>query len=181
MTSPLSGKKVLFVIAPSQFRDEELIEPKKVLEEAGARTVIASPTHGIAHGMLGSSVMPQMTVRDAKAADYDAVVVVGGMGSPEHLWGLKPLHALLQDRIKAGKVVGAICLSGAVLGKAGVAKGRRATCWPDPGAIAALRAGGATYVKADVVVDGNLVTADGPTSARKFGEALAKAMGERPG
>ena len=177
MSAPLASRKVLFVIAPSRFRDEELLEPKKVLEAAGARTAIASTTHGIAHGMLGATVMPQLLVKDAKAADYDAVVVVGGMGSPEHLWEHRPLHALLQDRAKAGKVVGAICLSGAVVGKAGIAKGKRATCWADPRAVAALEAGGATYEKSGVVVDGNLVTADGPESARRFGEALVKALG----
>src|SRR5512146_1381797 len=106
---PLSGKRVLFVIAPDQFRDEELLEPKRVLEAAGARTAIASTKTGVAAGMLGAKVMPQLLVRDAKPADYDAVVVVGGMGSPKHLWNHLPLLALVQDRAKAGKVVGAIC------------------------------------------------------------------------
>lgn len=177
MTPSLSGKRILFVIAPEQFRDEELLEPKHLLEAAGARIAIASTKTGVATGMLGAKVMPQMLVRDAKAADYDAVVVVGGAGSPKHLWNHLPLLALVRDRANAGKVVGAICLSGAVLGKAGVAKGKRATCWPDETAIAALRNGGATYEKADVVVDGRLVSADGPPSAAKFAEAVATAMG----
>jgi protease I len=173
----LSTKKVLFVIAPDQFRDEELLEPKRILEAAGARTEIASTKSGVATGMLGAKVMPNLLVKDAKASKYDAVVVVGGMGSPQHLWNHAPLHAILRDRAAAGKVVAAICLSGAVLGKAGVAKGRRATCWPDDTAIAALRTAGATYEKTDLVVDGNLLSADGPPTARKFGEAIAKALG----
>jgi protease I len=176
MAASLAGKRVLFVFAPEQFRDEELLEPKRILEAAGARTALASTRTGVATGMLGARVMPQMLVRDAKAQDYDAVVVVGGMGSPRHLWNDGPLLAILRDRARAGKVVGAICLSGAVLGKSGIAKGRRATCWPDDTAIAALRNGGATYEKADVVVDGNLVSADGPASATKFGEAIVRAM-----
>lgn len=177
MSLPLASKKVLFVIAPEQFRDEELLEAKHVLEAAGARTAIASTKTGIATGMLGAKVRPSIPLREAKNADWDAVVVVGGAGSPKHLWDCALLHALLRDRAAAGKVVAAICLSGAVLGKAGVAKGRRATCWPDDRAIAALRAGGAIYEAADVVVDGPVVTADGPPSARKFGEAVARALG----
>jgi len=177
MPATLSGKRVLIVFAPEQFRDEELLEPRRVIEAAGARTALASTRTGVATGMLGARVMPQMLVKDAKAADYDAVVVVGGTGSPRHLWNDGPLLAILRDRAKAGKVVGAICLSGAVLGKSGIAKGRRATCWPDETAIAALRNGGAVYEKAGVVVDGNLVSADGPESAREFGEAVVKAMG----
>jgi protease I len=177
MSPSLAQKKVLLVVAPEQFRDEELLEPKRVLEAAGARTAIASTKEGIVTGMLGAKMRPAFRVKDARAADYDAVVVVGGTGSPQHLWNHAPLHALLRDRAAAGKVVAAICLSGAVLGKAGVVKGKRATCWPDPSAIAALTAGGAIYEKADVVTDGLVVTADGPASATKFGEAIAKAMG----
>lgn len=176
MNPSLANRKVLIVVAPDQFRDEEYAEPRKALEAAGAKTVVASTRPGTARGMLGARVEPSILVKDARPADYDGVVVVGGMGSPEFLWDHAPLHALLRDRAAAGKVVAAICLSGAVLGKAGVAKGRRATCWPDDAAIEALRAGGATYEKAGVVVDGRLVTADGPSSARKFGEAVVRAL-----
>lgn len=176
MAPSLSGRKVLLVIAPDQFRDEELVEPKKALEAAGARVSISSTKEGIARGMLGAKVMPHCLVKDAKE-EWDAVVVVGGMGSPKHLWDHRPLHLLLQDRAKAGKVVGAICLSGAVLAKAGVARGKRATCWPDRAAVAALEAGGALYEKSPVVTDGKVVTADGPESAAAFGRALVEAMG----
>ena len=177
MAPSLAGKKVLFVVAPDGFRDEELLEPRKVLESAGASASVASTKAGSATGMLGGRIAATLLVRDAKPADWDAVVVVGGMGSPAHLWDHAPLHALLRDRAAAGKVVAAICLSGAVLGKAGVAKGKRATCWPDPAAIAALRAGGASYEESGVVADGKVITADGPPSARAFGEAVARAMG----
>ena len=177
MAQTLTGKKVLLVVAPDQFRDEELIEPRKALEEAGADVTVASTKEGTAKGMLGATVTPTLLVQDANAADWDGVVVVGGMGSPEHLWDCAPLHSLVQDRAAAGKIVGAICLSGAVLGKAGVAKGKKATCWPEPSAIAALEDGGAIYEKAGVIVDGNIVTGDGPPSAPEFGAALVRALG----
>ncbi len=178
MAPSIAGKKVLLVVAPDGFRDEELLEPKKVLDAAGARTTVASTKEGIATGMLGARVMPQTTVKDARAEEWDAVVVVGGAGSPRHLWDHAPLHALLQDRAKAGKVVAGICLSGAVLAKAGVLQGKKATCWPDPAAIGALEKGGAAYEKTGVVADGKVVTGDGPPSARAFGEAVARAMQE---
>lgn len=177
MAQPAAGKSVLFVVAPEGFRDEELLEPKRVLEAAGARTAVASTRPGVATGMLGAKVEAQAAVKDARPEEWDAVVVVGGAGSPKHLWEHAPLHALLRDRAKAGKVVAGICLSGAVLAKAGVLQGKKATCWPDPAAVAALGAGGAAYAKTGVVADGMVVTADGPPSARAFGEAIAKAMG----
>lgn len=174
----LCTKKVLFVIAPDQFRDEELAEPKKVLEAAGAEITVASTRPGPAKGMLGAHVVPDLLIQDASSADYDAIVVVGGMGSPEHLWNNSALHALLQQASKDGKVIGTICLSGAVLGKSGIARGKRVTCWPDEHAVAALMEGGVTYEKGRVLVDGNIVTADGPPSARDFGEALAKVLNQ---
>lgn len=176
MSKTLAGKRVLLVIAPELFRDEELMEPKKALEAAGASTTLASTRTGTATGMLGATATPEILVEDARSEEFDGVVVVGGMGSPDHLWDHAPLHALVKERAEAGKVVGAICLSGAVLGRAGVVRGKRATCWPDPSAIAALEEGGATYEKAGVVVDGRIVTGDGPPSAAKFGEALVKAL-----
>jgi len=181
MAGRLKGKRVLFVVAPEQFRDEEYLEPRRVLEREGAQVEVASTKPGTATGMLGAKVEPGFLVKNARASDFDAVVAVGGMGSPEHLWNHTPLRAILQDRAKAGKVVAGICLSGAVLGKAGVAKGRRATCWPDAAAIEELRKGGARYEKQPVVADGNVITADGPASARAFGEAIAAALGGGPG
>jgi protease I len=126
--------------------------------------------------MMGGRADATLAVSDARAADYDAVAVVGGMGSPAHLWDHAPLHALLREVAVAGGVVGAICLSGAVLARAGLLRGKHATCWPSPEAIAALKEGGAAYEKARVVVDGRVVTADGPPSARDFGEALARVL-----
>ena len=172
----LCTKKVLFVVAPDQFRDEELSEPKKVLEAAGAEVTVASTRPGPAKGMLGGHVVPDLLVQDARSEDYDGIVVVGGMGSPEHLWNNTALHALLKQASESGKVIGTICLSGALLGKSGIAKGKRATCWPDENAVAALMEGGVTYEKGRVVVDGDIVTADGPPSARDFGETLVKVL-----
>ena len=166
------------IVAPDPFRDEELAEPRKVFEDQGATVSLASTRPGTASGMLGARVKPDLLVAEAKAADYDAVVVVGGMGSPEHLWDHPSLHELLRQAAADGKVLGAICLSGAVLGKAGVAQGKHVTCWSSPEAIAALKDGGALYEKARVVVDGRVVTADGPTSSREFGEAVARVLQE---
>jgi protease I len=174
----LAAKKVLLVVAPDQFRDEELIEPRKALEAQGASVAVASTQAGPAVGMMGARVNADLAVSDARAADFDAVVVVGGMGSPAHLWEHAPLHSLLREVATAGGVIGAICLSGAVLAKAGLLRGKHATCWSSPEAVAAMNEGGALYEKARVVVDGRIVTADGPPSSREFGEALVRVLSE---
>jgi protease I len=169
----LNGTRVLMVIAPEDFRDEELLEPKKLLTEAGAQVTVASTREGEASGMLGATIKPDAVVDSLKAADYHAVVVVGGMGSPTHLWNHSHVHKLLKETHTAGRVVGAICLSGAVLANAGVLAGKRATVWATD---AALQQGNARYVKEHVVHDGNVVTADGPEAAPEFGRTLITAL-----
>lgn len=172
----LAGSKVLMVIAPSEFRDEELLEPKKVLESEGAHVTVASTRAGEAKGMLGATVTPDTTLDNVKASDFHAIVVVGGMGSPEFLWTNSHLHQLVQQMHREEKVVAAICLSGAALAKAGVLQGRKATVWEMPESRAAFDEGKATFVKEHVVEDGHLITADGPEAATDFGKRIANKL-----
>lgn len=176
MANILDGKNVLMIIAPNDFRDEELLEPQRILTEAGAKVVVASTQAGEAKGMLGAKVTPSTTVDKENSGKYAAVVVVGGMGSPEHLWENEHVHKLLQDSLNQHKVVAGICLSGAVLAKAGVLRGCEATVYATPESTLALEHGGATYKRDHVVHDGNVVTADGPEAAKDFAQAIIKAM-----
>lgn len=175
--STLSGKKVLMVIAPKEFRDEELLEPRGILERAGAIVSVASTAPGECSGMLGATTRADLAIKDARAADYDAVVVVGGMGSPTHLWGNGALHGLLRDAQKGGKVIGGICLSGAALARAGVLEGKKATVWRTPESLAEMEKGKAKTLTEKVVVDGKVVTANGPEAAKEFGKEIARLLG----
>lgn len=168
----LAGIKILMVIAHEQFRDEELLEPRKIFCDAGAEVIVASTGMGEAKGMLGAKVKPDMHLAKVKPADYDAVVVVGGMGSPTQLWDNPELHSVLQEMERSEKVISAICLSGAALARAGVLEGRKATVWPMPESLSALEQGKARYVKEPVVYDGRTITANGPEAAREFGETV---------
>lgn len=172
----LSGKKVLFVICQDGFRDEELAHPREEVAGAGAAVDVAAREKAPARGMFGAVESPGLRIRDARAADYDAVVAVGGRGTPEHLWNDGDLHRLLRDARAAGKVVGGICLSGATLAIAGVLKGIEATCYPTDASRKEMQKGGATFVEKPVVVSGRIVTANGPGAARDFGKALVAAL-----
>ncbi len=172
----LAGRRVLAVIAPRNFRDEELFEPKAALEARGASVTVASTSTESAKGMLGAWAQPERTIEQCAVADYDAIAVVGGMGSPQHLWNHAALHELLRGAAARGKVVAGICLSGAVLANAGVLQGKRATVYRTDQSLAALEAGGATYTGEPLVIDGTVITAEGPAVARKFGEAIGDAL-----
>jgi len=172
----LAGTRILMVVAPEQFRDEELLEPKKIFEEEGAEVVVASTQAGEAKGMLGARVTPDAQIKDVKASEFDAVAVVGGMGSPDHLWQNDTLHNILREMNTTNKVVSAICLSGAALANAGVLESKEATVWPMPESLQALEKGKAKYKKQPVVKDGRTITANGPEAAREFGETIVKEL-----
>src|SRR3989304_9499134 len=165
MTGKLAGKKILIVIAPKNFRDEELNHPKEIFEKEGAKVTIGCKQMGKCSGMLGAAATPDILIKDAKADDYDAVIVVGGNGSPEHLWNDSQLYKVIQDADKSGKVVAAICLSGAVLAKAGVLKNREATVYETPESLKELQNGGGGGLKKEVVILGEGITEKKPEGA----------------
>ncbi|MBN2478434.1 DJ-1/PfpI family protein [Candidatus Micrarchaeota archaeon] len=163
--------KVLFVIAPKNFRDEELMEPKKVLEGKGHKVVVASMGKNECTGMLGKKVKPDIDVKEAKAEDYDAVIIIGGSGAAG-LAENKEVLKLVKKAKELGKVYGAICIAPMVLGKAGVAKGKKLTLFRSEEAVRMVKEGGAEIVEQDVVQDEKMITASGPKAAKKFGEAI---------
>lgn len=171
----LAGKRVVMIVAHRDFRDEELFEPKKVFEAHGAMVVVASSTPEEARGMLGGSVKPDLLLKDVRAADYDAVVFVGGEGAKEY-WGDQEAHRIAREALEQGKVLGAICLAPVTLARAWVLAGRRATVYPSE--AAEIKAGGAEYTDARVEVDRSVVTASGPEDAREFAEAIVTLMAQ---
>lgn len=167
--------QILFIVAPEKFRDEELFEPQKVLVSAGHTTTIASLTPGTCYGRCGGTVEAVIGLNQVNAEDFDAIVFVGGSGSHEY-FDHPAAHLLCQRAVAAGKILAAICAAPSILAKAGVLQGHRVTCFADEEYYEILRTAGAERIDAPVVVDGRLVTADGPESAKAFGEAIAVAL-----
>lgn len=165
-----AGKgRVLMVIAPEGFRDEELKIPKVLFEEAGLRVVVASVSTAEAKGMLGMRVKPDVELSEVDVADYDAVVFVGGIGSRVYFADPQALR-IAREAVQRGKVLGAICLAPVILARAGVLKGKRATVWPSEGKT--LQELGANYTARPVEVDDRVVTANGPQAAEAFAQKI---------
>lgn len=167
-------KKVLMVIAPDKFRDEEYREPRRILEEKGCAVTVASSHRRPVRGMLGMTVTPDATLAEVAPDDYDLVVFVGGSGAEAYFDDARA-QAIASETVKAGKPLGAICVAPTILANAGLLKGKKATVWESQ--APALRAGGAQYTGRPVERDGTIVTADGPGSAARFAEELARALG----
>ncbi len=172
------SKSILMVIAPDQFRDEELHAPREIFKNYGWQVDTVSTKTGDINGMLGAVETVSKTLDDIDANMYDGIVVVGGMGSPEYLYDNTQLHSILKTVSNNGKVVSSICLSGAVLAKAGLLKGKTATVWPDETAIQILKDNGANYTEDPCVTDGKTVTANGPEAAKAFGQAVSDQVRE---
>jgi len=164
--------KLLLAVAPERFRDEELEVPRRTFEEVGIGVDIASTVAGTCTGMLGGTAEAAMTFDDADPDDYAGIVVVGGSGSEEHLWGSERLRDLVRSFFEQGKVVAAICLAPVVLARAGILAGRQATVYPSPAAVAEMKKAGANLLEIPVVADMQVVTANGPGAAAQFADTI---------
>jgi protease I len=168
----------VMIVAHRDFRDEELFTPRKILETAGAKVTVASSDIREASGMLGRTVKPDLLVKDINPDSYDALVFVGGPGAQEY-WDDRKAHEIARRAAKGKKIVGAICIAPVTLANAGLLDGKRATVWRTE--AGRLRAQGADYTGRDVEVDGNIITANGPEAAEKFGREIVAALGRQPG
>lgn len=166
-------KKILMVIAPKGFRDEEFLEPKQVFEESGAEVTVASKGVDKAQGKLGATANVDIDISDAVAFDYDAVVFIGGPGATVYFKD-ETAHKLAKDAAESGRVVGAICIAPSILANAGVLEGKKATSFPSEEKNIEPKC--AEYTGHDVQVDGKIITANGPEAATDFGHAIVRAL-----
>ena len=174
----LKGKKIAMIIAFSDFRDEELFIPRSIFFGEGAEVSLASVKTGQALGAYGGVANVDILLHNLDASRFDAVIFVGGAGAhgyieDENCW------KIVRNALEQNKVVGAICVAPAILARAGVLKRKKATVWSnnmDKSLVKILKEEGVYYETAPVVVDGNIVTANGPEAARKFGEAIVRVL-----
>ena len=120
--------KVAMIVAPQNFRDEELLKPKEVLESEGFSVEIFSKRAGKAKGMLGAAVEAK-SYEDIKTENFEAVVFVGGAGASS-FFSDKKAHEIAISAWKSGKVLAAICIAPSILANAVILKGKNVTCYP---------------------------------------------------
>lgn len=165
--------KILMIIAPEKFRDEEYFEPKTIFEEAGYDVVTASTKVGVINGSHGGSACSDITIDQIDDGDYDTVVFVGGQGSYAFDTN-KKVQAVALRFADSGKFVNAICHAPIIIAKAGLLAGKNATV--HSGDTDELNALGVHYTGENVTQDGRIITADGPHSATEFGDAIITAL-----
>lgn len=173
----LSHARVL-MIATDGFETSELMKPRQALIDAGATVTLASlkmaPITGESGGEKGDSIAPDMLVSEVDGADYDALVLPGGVHNPDTLRMDETTVDLVETFFEDGKTVAAICHAPWLLIEADIVDGKRATSWPS--LRTDLENAGATVVDEEVVVDGNLITSRNPDDIPAFVEAIKAAL-----
>lgn len=171
----LKGKKVAILVADG-FEQVELTEPKKALDEAGAQTRIVSPAKGKVkgwqHTQWGDELPVDVPLGQARADEFDALLLPGGVMNPDHLRRNPEAQRFVKAFFEAGKPVAAICHGPWTLIDAGVARGRKMTSYET--IQMDLKNAGVDWVDQEVVVDGNLVTSRKPDDIPAFNRAMVE-------
>jgi protease I len=166
-------KKSLLIIAPQGFQDIELNGTRKGLQEANFEVVLASTEAGECTGKFGAKEQAALALRDVKVEDYDRIAYIGGPGAHK-LPDDPDAVRIARETVAAKKPLGAICIAPLVLGRAGVLQGIEATVWNEDGLQGPiLENDGAIYTGEPIVVDGLIVTGEGPQVAEEFGKTFA--------
>jgi len=169
-------KPILMVIAPKDFRDEELFETKEELLDAGLTIVTASISKGICTGTKDGKTIAEVELEDLDTNNYQGVVFVGGPGSRIYFEDPEA-HRIAKEMHADEKLVAAICVAPVILAKAGLLKDKSATVFNSE--IETLKKMGANYTGLALTQDENIITANGPQSSRAFGELIAKTFAEK--
>jgi protease I len=169
--------KILLLIAQEGFQTKEYHDPKRVLEAAGHVVVTASLDGGTATSNIGEKTPVDIALREVRTTDYDGVFMIGGPGAPAFLDNAEAARIMTNAAAREGMCYGAICVSPRILAKEGVLSGKRATGWDLDHELAGIfEKNNVYYERAPVVVDGRVITADGPASAEAFGEAIVRRL-----
>lgn len=177
--APLEGKRVA-VLMTDGVEQVEYTEPRSFLEQQGAEVILISPkgvgeeVQGMHHGAAGKTFRVEMNIKDARPADFDALLLPGGEKNPLELRKSDESIAFIRDFYAEDKPIAAICHAPWLLIDAGIAESKNLTSWPD--IQDDMKNAGAEWVDQEVVIDEKLITSRKPDDIPAFNHALMTAM-----
>ena len=179
---PQVSEAKILIVATDGFEESELFGPLQILRDRGAEVKLASPDlkpiQATVHDDPGKTIRPDMTVGDARAEDFDALILPGGVRNPDQLRTCKAAIDLIRAFDNAGKPVAAICHGPWLLVEADLLRGKTATSWPS--IRTDMKNAGANVIDEPAVTDGNIVTSRNPDDVPAFTEAVIALIEQAP-
>jgi protease I len=175
----VSGKRVA-ILATDGVEQVELTEPRKALDDAGAKTVLVSPKNGKIkawqHDHWGDELQVDLPLSNARADDFDALLLPGGVMNPDHLRSEPQAVEFVREFFRSGKPIAAICHGPWMLVEAGAVRGRTITSWPS--LQTDIKNAGGDWVDREVVTDEGIVTSRKPDDIPAFNRKMIEEFGE---
>lgn len=172
-TNRLEGMRVAILVA-DMFEQVELTEPRNALQQAGAQTVLVSPSQGEVQGAKhydkADRFKVEMPLDKATVEQFDALMLPGGVANPDQLRMNRKAVQFVRGFFDGGKPVAAICHAPWTLVEADVVRGLRLTSWPS--LQTDIRNAGGNWVDEVNVTDQNLTTSRKPDDISKFNDAM---------
>ena len=175
----ISGKRIA-ILATDGVEQSEFAEPRKALDDAGGKTLLVSPKTDIVkawqHDHWGDEITVDVPLSRARADDFDALLLPGGVMNPDRLRMDPDAVSFVREIFQSGKPVAAICHGPWLLVEAGVLKGRTVTSWPS--LQTDIRNAGGDWVDREVVTDEGLVTSRKPEDMPAFNKKMLEEFSE---
>ncbi len=175
----LRGKKIA-IITENGFEEVELTSPKQELEAAGAEVHIVSPQKDKVkawdHDHWSIELPVDVQIENAKADDYDALMIPGGVLNPDKMRMNHKCVEFARQFLEAGKPVAAICHGPQLLIETGMISGRKMTSYPS--VKTDLENAGVAWIDKEVVTDNGLVTSRSPKDLKTFNKKMIEEIKE---
>src|SRR4051812_32313828 len=176
MSTELKDRRVAFLVANEGVEEVELTEPREAVERAGGTATLiapqAGPVQAFNHLDKSSVFAADVAVGDASAADFDALVLPGGVANPDELRMDPDAVQFVADFVRKGKPIGVICHGPWTLVEADVVRGHKLTSWPS--LKTDIRNAGGEWVDEEVVVDGGFISSRKPDDLPAFCSAIVE-------
>jgi len=163
--------KIGIIIAFKNFKDEEYFQTRKALEKAGYEIETISTKHGQASGFDGDQTLIDKTIDEISIEEYAGLILVGGPGALKYLDNEKMHEFIRKIWQKSDSIIGAICIAPVILAHADCFSDVKMTVWSDAlqrWPIKSIEEKGIIFVDDPMVIDGRLITANGPSSVPSF-------------
>lgn len=163
------------ILVENYFEQVEMTQPRKALDQAGAKTVLVSPVQGQVQAAnhdveMGDKFKVDLQLDQADGEQFDALLLPGGVANPDRLRINKKAMQFVKSFVDAGKPIASICHGPWSLVEVGAVRGKRVTSWPS--LQTDIRNAGGTWADEPSVTDQNITTSRKPEDIPKFNEAM---------